>query len=327
MSNNPISFVDPDGGWDFGITYYVDGMKVSSWEGRSFLSSGEFERIDYQGSSGNWWNGLAYHSGAGNFYNITSFNAFNPDWKELPTQDFVYNYGQEKAYSNSIVSLGQPSGFGENYPPSIFPSIPKSIRPIIIARFEKTNNPKRLKDLGTTTLLDLSRKFNPKTNMFDIFVKFDLNLSPLFLDKNSELLKQNPGLDDEVIEHEFGHVAQIMETISENVLVGFEGKAYRGRIDNLINEFFLKEIEILEEQNTFVFDFVEHLTKIDIKINNFIQVIGKELSTKLALKLSNQSFIEKDANDRAKRKFEEQGKVYQYGIGKKPVKFNGKILN
>jgi RHS repeat-associated protein len=43
MSNNPVSFVDPDGGndwWDRnGVTYYIDGQQVASWEFSAFMGS------------------------------------------------------------------------------------------------------------------------------------------------------------------------------------------------------------------------------------------------------------------------------------------------
>jgi RHS repeat-associated protein len=55
MSNNPVSFVDPDGGWDewydrSGVSYYVDGVQVEGWEFRSFMNNpGHGDQISWSG--------------------------------------------------------------------------------------------------------------------------------------------------------------------------------------------------------------------------------------------------------------------------------------
>ena len=44
MSNNPVSFVDPDGGWDGwydrnSVTYFVDGVQVDGWEYEGYFKN------------------------------------------------------------------------------------------------------------------------------------------------------------------------------------------------------------------------------------------------------------------------------------------------
>jgi hypothetical protein len=44
MSNNPVSFVDPDGGWDDwydrnSVTYFVDGVQVDGWEYEGYFKN------------------------------------------------------------------------------------------------------------------------------------------------------------------------------------------------------------------------------------------------------------------------------------------------
>jgi hypothetical protein len=56
MSNNPISFVDPDGGSDWwdrnGVTYFVDGMQVDYWEFKSFMQNPTFgTQMEFIGTS------------------------------------------------------------------------------------------------------------------------------------------------------------------------------------------------------------------------------------------------------------------------------------
>ena len=49
MSNNPVSFVDPDGGYDGRITYYEDGVRVNGYEIRAAFNSGTVTEIEFNG--------------------------------------------------------------------------------------------------------------------------------------------------------------------------------------------------------------------------------------------------------------------------------------
>jgi hypothetical protein len=55
MSNNPVSFVDPDGGWDdwynrSGVSYFVDGMQLDDWEFKNYLNNPSHgDAISYSG--------------------------------------------------------------------------------------------------------------------------------------------------------------------------------------------------------------------------------------------------------------------------------------
>jgi hypothetical protein len=55
MSNNPVSFVDPDGGWDDwydrgGVSFFVDGVQVESWEFNNFMNNpGHGDAISFSG--------------------------------------------------------------------------------------------------------------------------------------------------------------------------------------------------------------------------------------------------------------------------------------
>ena len=102
MSNNPISFVDPDGGWDFGITYYVDGMRASMGEAQMFLNglrnSGENFDLSISGfnsrSSGNFENGLRlnqiYAHFQGNPFGADTFLGLEYDFTDIFNNTLSY---------------------------------------------------------------------------------------------------------------------------------------------------------------------------------------------------------------------------------------------
>ncbi len=202
--------------------------------------------------------------------------------------------------------------------------------------------PKNIHDLGKTGTNSLNFAYNNKTKEFDLHVNIGITYTKEFqprsvsrYDNVMEKDNGNPGLTDEVRNHEEGHRDQIVEAAKMDISVTVNGKEYSGSADKVFTNVVT---DVTKNTNAKIDGLKSDLAngkisqkEFDSKVksvtnaaqtsitnagNSILGSVGENINN--TMKGSN---IENDANNRAAKRA-----PLQYANRKRPIMYNGKQL-
>jgi hypothetical protein len=157
---------------------------------------------------------------------------------------------------------------------------------------------KIVEDIGNTVLESYSSTIDIKNERVIIKLNFTTTISPqLKHGDNTFMNKNNPGLSEEVHEHESIHIELWLEFFN-NMQTIFNGKNYSGRVDKILTHIIKDNTELLLPDN----------------FTNIYKVKEKDLintaSQKLISKFVNEDGVEDEIFVRYKKRHPEKTKFY-----------------